>query len=485
MPAPHAGAQPPRRPVLAAVLAALTGLALAVTGLCAAAPAAAAATRAGGVFCNGPRDSCADAFGAWRDSEVTLVSSYLPSSTWSGIEVAPWWRDKWSGSRYRGQMLVSLPMLPDDRSQTLARGATGAYDWHFRRTARHLVEVGMGGAWIRPGWEFNGAWSSLGARGDPAAYAAYFRHIVQAMRSVPGAHFSFDWNVATGTHGWDTTAAYPGDDVVDAVGQDVYDMLWARPAATPEERWSALLAPDHGDYRYGLVFWADFAARHAKPLSYAEWGLVGVGSRMAHGGGGGDDPLFVTRMASWFAEHDTAFEVYFNTDAPDGSHLISTGRFPQAAQVYRTLFARPAVVVAPPPAAAPPPAPAPPVAPPAPRPVARRLAPRPAFPVRISHSRHRTKARALSGATLRGRVYVFATLPGARRMWFYLDDTGMKRKPFRIDKGAPFDLAGATGRNARPFATSRLKPGRHSLTVRATTRTGRPAVVRVTFVVRR
>jgi hypothetical protein len=56
---------------------------------------------------------------------------------------------------------------------------------------------------------------------------------------------------------------------------------------------------------------------------------------------GGDDPMFVQNMVSWFGSHDVAFEDYFNSDnaATATVDAISTrdGQFPNASALYQKL----------------------------------------------------------------------------------------------------------------------------------------------------
>ncbi|HTY71419.1 MAG TPA: glycosyl hydrolase [Actinomycetes bacterium] len=293
---------------------------------------------ASGVYCGGTGTSCVTSFEQWRGRSVGIVGAYLPQSTWADIQVPAWWAQTWASSPYRDRMLITVPMLPNLTWTTMSAGAQGQYDVYFRHTALNLVAAGLGNAWIRIGPELNGTWFRWSAQPDPLAYQEYFRHIVDAMRSVPGQSFRFDWNVAVGgdLH-MDATLAYPGDAYVDAIGEDVYDMKWNDPHSTPESRWDHLVDPT-GPTAQGLEFWARFAAQHDKPLSYGEWGLVGPGSPMAKGGGGGDDPAFIDHMHQWFGTHTTAFEVYFNRNPPDGRHVIDDGSFPQAAARYQQLF---------------------------------------------------------------------------------------------------------------------------------------------------
>jgi hypothetical protein len=232
-------------------------------------------------------------------------------------------------------MLVTLPMLPKDTSTTLQAGATGAYDAHFKLTAQHLVAAGMGNATIRIGHEFNQKWPRWSAVSDPASYAAYFRHIVTAMRSVPGQSFRFTWCPAAAYANWDPTPAYPGDAYVDVVSVDSYDSWWNHPSVTPAQRWSFIV---NGTKQGGLTFWSSFAAAHGKPFGFAEWGLVNKDAAMASGGGGGDDPYYIQQMHDWIAAHNVAFETYLESDANDGLHKMEGTNFPQAAATYQNLW---------------------------------------------------------------------------------------------------------------------------------------------------
>lgn len=286
-----------------------------------------------GVYAGGPRQ--VRRFERWRGRPVGLVSTYLPAASWSGIEVPTGWARWWGATRYAGQMMVTIAMLPADARSTLRAGARGRYDRHFIRAARRLVANGMGDAVIRIGPEFNQKWARWSAESDPAAYAAYFRRIVRSMRSVPGQGFRFTWCPSAGYAGWDATRAYPGDRFVDVISVDSYDSWWNHGTATPRERWAHTSRTDHEG---GLDFWAGFATVHGKPLGIGEWGLVNRHARMSAGGGGGDDPLYVREMHRWIATHDVVFETYFDKNAPDGAHLLNGRRFVEAAQVYRRLW---------------------------------------------------------------------------------------------------------------------------------------------------
>jgi len=196
----------------------------------------------------------------------------------------------------------------------------------------------MSKAVLRIGWELNGTWFKWSAKPNPANYMTYWRHIVTAMRSVRGAHFKFVWSVSNGYYGWDPRSAYPGRRYVDYIGDGLYD-AWYQHRATPQQRWNFLLHTNNATNPGGLEFWTAFAASQRRPLVLPEWGLVNPNAPMAGGsGGGGDDPYFIRQVHNWVQTKSVAWELYFNSDAPDGKHRLDNGQFPAAASTYRALF---------------------------------------------------------------------------------------------------------------------------------------------------
>ncbi len=281
-------------------------------------------------------------FATWLGRRPDLVSDGLEEARWSAVS-DPWWLlDAWRD--VDADIVYSLVMIPREEGGSLQEGAAGAYDRHFRLLARRLVEGGQGSAILRPGWEFSGAWQPWSARSDPAAWKRYYRRIVDVMRSVPGADFTFVWNPAAGPidpDNWPAERAWPGRRWVDLVGIDPYDICFSPgtypiPAGAPDgevrERraacWRELL---HGER--GLNWYADFAERHRRPLVIPEYGLVPLEL-----GGGGDNPLFIRGMARFIRERGAAWAVYFNkADAELGNHSIDDGTYPRSSAVFRAL----------------------------------------------------------------------------------------------------------------------------------------------------
>ena len=88
---------------------------------------------------------------------------------------------------------------------------------------------------VRIGWEFNGNWMPWAASKDPESYKRYFRRIVEIMRRAPGQRFQFEWCPNHGRKDMDPTEAYPGDDVVDIIGMDVYAETWDASTSDPDK----------------------------------------------------------------------------------------------------------------------------------------------------------------------------------------------------------------------------------------------------------
>jgi hypothetical protein len=326
------GASSPSRPLrtlLASALALSVALALW-------APAGATASSPSGTLgvYRGPGNPARIAgWEAWVGHPAYRVLDSFDRTSWSAM-TDPWAANQWRGSGY--QVVYSLPMLPLSGA-SLSEAAKGTYNDYFKRIAQNLINAGQPSAVLRLGWEMNGSWYpwSIGQPNGTADYVAAWRQIVGAMRSVPGAAFSFDWCVDRGGS-WvngaqlDPAQAYPGDQYVDYIGMDVYDHDWSPGYQDPIQRWQHIR-----DEPYGLAWHRDFAAAHGKPMTFPEWGL----SERSDGHGGGDDPYFVERMADWISQSDVAYQMYFEYDEGTAAfHTLMSGRFPLGAARFQQLF---------------------------------------------------------------------------------------------------------------------------------------------------
>ena len=110
--------------------------------------------------------------------KVERTVDALNQENWAEMKSSiPWIAKCWRGSGI--ELTLSVPMLPEDGSGTLAEGASGAYDAIFVTTARALIENDLADSVIRIGWEFNGDWMPWTAMHDPESYKLDLRRIVE------------------------------------------------------------------------------------------------------------------------------------------------------------------------------------------------------------------------------------------------------------------------------------------------------------------
>ena len=314
-----------------------------------------------------------------KNRPLYLASEHAASDDWTKPTQAFTTSQSWAGTKsggapfvpydyeadYADRMHYSLPILVHANNNTgngtddggletsLARGAygatpssdggyvgPGAYNDYFTTMGQNLVDRGMGNAIIRLGWEFNlqtapsphPNWTinGTGANGVDNAlnYAQYFRNIVDSMREVPGQAFTFDWNTVNGYNvSKNPETAYPGDDYVDYITQDVYDRNFDANYKSPNSRWLNILGQHRNSdgsagagqgRRWGLRWAQEFAVSRGKQFAIPEWG---VWYDPAEPQAGGDNPDFIQYMYDWMSElpdggpGSLAFHIYFNFGA--------------------------------------------------------------------------------------------------------------------------------------------------------------------------
>ena len=238
-----------------------------------------------------------------------------------------WGRWAVAGHTHR-QLVISEDLFPatELHRDWLSQGAAGDFEPYARDLARNLVRAGLGDSIIRLAHEANGSWDYDQIPNTPAGdakWVQFWRNTVLAMRSVPGAHFKFDWTISAGYRDIPLNDWYPGNDVVNIIGVDVYDSgnLAAR------GRWSHFWNEPDG---VGTV--ERFAAAHGKPMSIPEWGLEpSIDPAMQ---GGGDDPGFVRGIAATVREYDVAYQSYFF----NSTELMQLENSPRSLAAYRAAF---------------------------------------------------------------------------------------------------------------------------------------------------
>jgi hypothetical protein len=258
----------------------------------------------------------------WLNQPLSSVLGvdFYAQSTWDDFSKLSWVPGIWKKLNPARNVVWSVPLTV--KGTSLADVADGLHDAEFEAAARAISEA-QPKAIIRLGWEMNLTAMPWFARDQEADYIRAFRRVVEIFRRYSG-NFRYDWCPGWGPQDSPADLAYPGDDVVDYVGLDVYDFKYEGSA---EERWNAfyLKAP------FGLEWHRDFAAQHGKPMSYPEWGV----------GNFGDNPYFVQQMRDWFErnEKNVAYAAYFDVDGLWPTQ-IDNDRFPMSQKLFRKLFCR-------------------------------------------------------------------------------------------------------------------------------------------------
>jgi hypothetical protein len=273
-------------------------------------------------------------FETWLGRPVDRVHMYMDSApkNWTAFEssygiVIPCLANFAAQGK---KINLSVPMLV--AGATLVQGAQGNFDAEFQKLGAALVQAGLAKATLRIGWEFNGNWYYWGASKDPSNWVAYFRRIVTILKSTPGSSFTIDWCPTWGSNAILPDKVYPGDDVVDYIGMDVYDSTFGGYQKTPQARWNYITTRG-----YGLNWLVKFAALHNKPISIPEWGTTSGPNKIGGPLYSNDDPYYFQQMAAFFAANKVAYQFLFDID-PSGTYYCNLVNFPNSAAAYRTAF---------------------------------------------------------------------------------------------------------------------------------------------------
>jgi hypothetical protein len=314
-----------RRLALILTVAALAGVFSADGATNVASGAASNSSRLAGAFVNwGPdgRERTLEIWEQWlgqAPSSVVGVDFYA-ESTWQDFFRLSWVPGVWKNLNPARNVVWSVPLTV--KGTPLADVADGLHDAEFEAAAMAIAEA-QPRAIIRLGWEMNLASMAWFAKGQEADYIRAFRRVVQIFRRYSSG-FTYDWCPGWGPQDSPADLAYPGDDVVDYIGLDVYDFKYEGSAG---ERWDSyyLKAP------FGLEWHREFAARHGKAMSYPEWGV----------GNFGDNPFFIQRMHDWFVKNEgrIAYAAYFDVNGLWPTQ-IDNNQFPKSRELFRELFRR-------------------------------------------------------------------------------------------------------------------------------------------------
>lgn len=219
-----------------------------------------------------------------------------------------------------------MPRTADGQAaigRNLRAVVAGEHDDDFRTVARYLVDAGYEDAVIRLGHEFDGDWAPYSARGNVDDYIAAYRHVRDVLKAEsPG--FRFDWTSMVPYFEEYGIDAYPGDDVVDIIGLDIY---WREPESISDEQW--------GRIESVLQTHLEFAQARGKPVSYPEWGRSLA-----------DEPRFIELLHGWFSQLPRTgpgrleYQAYFNEVGllDDEFYPYDLDKLPNVKRRYVDLF---------------------------------------------------------------------------------------------------------------------------------------------------
>lgn len=287
------------------------------------APALPAALAGAFVPWAGPRGREAGlaAWEAWlgRPPRSVPALDYWGKDDWGAVAAALWLPGFWARVAPGRPLVWSIPLTVP--GTPLAAVAAGRHDADFAPVAR-AIAAARPDAVIRLGWEMNVRTMAWFAGAEPAAFREAFRRVAGLFRSA-SPRFSLDWCPSWGPQDGPAELFYPGDDVVDVVGLDVYD--YRRSDEPVARRWAEAVV----EAPFGLAWQVRFAAARGKAMSLPEWGV----------GEAGDDPAFVEALRAWVGAHAGRFRYacYFDVDGLWPTR-ISDGRFPAARAAVRRGF---------------------------------------------------------------------------------------------------------------------------------------------------
>ncbi|HTW12445.1 MAG TPA: glycosyl hydrolase [Solirubrobacteraceae bacterium] len=260
--------------------------------------------------------SILDQFDRLVGQQIDCVMVYNNTSTTWEQWAHPWFVDyidapnldwsRWATAPgTHRQLVITQNLIPAELIGTpwLREGAAGEFTAHATELAKDLVAAGLGSSIIRLSPEDNGTWNTDSLGSTPRQWHLwdeFWSKTVEAMKSVPGANFKFDWCIAALWRPLPLSEIYPGNNVVDIIGIDAYDN--GNLGDTAAARWARVYnGPD------GIAAVLAFAHAHGKPISIPEWGVSPRGTSE----GFGDDPVFVKGIANVVHNNDVAYQSYF------------------------------------------------------------------------------------------------------------------------------------------------------------------------------
>jgi hypothetical protein len=268
-------------------------------------------------------------FGTWRGRPITVIGVWCDTTEQAQTDMTA--VDRYAS--FVGDMDVAVGGLV--KGETWQEAASGAFVQRWTTAARNLraKRAGKGVTYIRIAHEMNGKWFDWSVDStNLAAYKQAYRLYASIIRKeFPEARLT--WSPNGGNHAdVSIDAMYPGADVVDVIGPDIYDG-WPTVDSPASWRKVAAMWTDPNSPR-GLTAWQIYAKRKGKPLAMPEWGLPY-----------GDHPEFIKGVHNVLSTNKAAkgkipnagrvvYDIYYNVEE---KFKIYNGPLTKSGAMYKKL----------------------------------------------------------------------------------------------------------------------------------------------------
>lgn len=276
---------------------------------------------------------------AWQGFPLDGFVTYSDRESGTSGLVADWPAGLTNG--FAGRLIFGYAPFPKSAGNDWAGVASGKYDSVARDTANYLVRYGRGNSIIRLAWEIQIPWYWQVNTGNVSSFKAGFRRHAQIFKSIsPNFRIVYEVNAGNGLDGNASSSGvlsvpYPGDDVVDLIGIDIYEFKDEGGGTCPTNKNNYLRRSSGSGVMLDQV--AEFCRAHGKGMAINEWGCHGTQ-------GCGDSPAFIQFMFDWmWANRDVvAVEAYFHEDMDyirNALRIAGGGsNMPNAAAKYKALW---------------------------------------------------------------------------------------------------------------------------------------------------
>ena len=276
-------------------------------------------------------------FGRWRKRKAAIAGTWnedydAQEAFWTmrpGAEFGSW----------TGDLDVAVGSIYQDRGETWAKAAEGAYDKRWTASLEELKSLWVGRPgtlYVRFAHEFNGDWFTWQVnKSEVREFKRAWKRYRALQKSImPSAKLVFCPNDGT-LAGYDWRTAFPGAKYVDVMSVDSFNQYPF--VSTKAEFESKIMLTDNFGAPLGIERHRQYAEARGLPFAVSEW---------SSNASMGDSAVYVNEFHAWVAKHAgkgagrIRYEILFNVRDSDKGvfQMYSSTQMPKAAAEYRRLF---------------------------------------------------------------------------------------------------------------------------------------------------